>query len=55
MYRVLVENYDQLKLKNALRQQDINSCKVYFKIDEKERERLAKETQELIKKGGLDI
>lgn len=55
MYKVLVENYDQLKLKNALRHQDINSCKVYFKIDEKERERLAKETQELIKKGGLDI
>lgn len=55
MYKVLVENYDQLKLKNALRHEDINSCKVYFKIDEKERARLAKETQELIKKGGLNI
>ncbi|MGN7300690.1 tyrosine-type recombinase/integrase [Ferdinandcohnia sp. SAFN-114] len=49
MYKVVVEKYDQLKLKNALRHGDINSCKVYFRVDEKERERLAKETQELIK------
>lgn len=55
MYRVVVEKYDQLKLKNALRHTDINSCKVYFRVDEKERERLAKETQELVKRGGLDI
>ncbi len=55
MYRVLIENYDQLKLKNALRHEDLNSCKVYFRVDEKERERLAKETQELVRKGGLEI
>lgn len=55
MYRVVVENYDQLKLKNALRHEDINSCKAYYKIDEKERERLAKETQELLRKGGIFI
>lgn len=55
MYKVVVEKYDQLKLKNALRHGDINSCRVYFRVDEKERERLAKETQELVKRGGLDI
>lgn len=55
MYKVIIENYDQLRLKNALRHRNPNSCKVYYTVDDKERGLLAKETVRLLKEGGVNI
>ncbi len=55
MYKVILENYDQLRLKEALRHSNPNSCKVYYTVDDKERGRLAKETVRLLKEGGINI
>lgn len=55
MFKVIIEKYDQLRLMKALRQSDPSSCKVYYTVDEKERGRLAHETQELLRIGGIYI
>ncbi|MBU3201571.1 site-specific integrase [Clostridium estertheticum] len=55
MYKVVIENYDQLRLMKALRHNSPDSCKVYYTIDDKERGILAKETLRLLNKGGINI
>jgi integrase len=53
MYKVIIDKYGIIELQNAMRHSNPNSCRTYFNVDEKEKGRLAHETQELLIRGGI--
>lgn len=55
MYKIMVEKYDKIKLKNAMRHRNPNSCDAYFNPTEEDLQRMAYESKELLKNGGIEF
>ena len=55
MYKVMKEGCDLLKLKNALRHLNTQSCSIYFNPTQKDNAIMAHKSDQLLKNGGLEI
>lgn len=53
MFKVLIENYDELKLQRALRHSNPNSCRVYFKPTAADLRKFQLLKDKLLRNGGI--